>query len=214
MDENAPPFPEEFEQQVRNCLQHLYDMTELQQLPLVRQLLPDTPALQRGQAFRRLIFKLLEAHGSGHQSRIAPGSCLPDFDAALRRRASESRGQPAVGPQRAPVLPRAQSRPASDHLSAVGAGQRAACRPEISVQSELQRVPPAPSPRPSIRRICVRAWSKRRRVSRRRAGFAMNVHLPDQYPELNFNAQAARQLLIMFLYQVIQRQTAHDDAGH
>jgi hypothetical protein len=58
--DEIPPFPEEFEQQVRASLQHLYDITELQQLPLVRQLLPDTPVVQRGQAFRRLVFRLLE----------------------------------------------------------------------------------------------------------------------------------------------------------
>src|SRR5579859_1712536 len=60
--------PIEFEQQVRDCLLHLYDYAFLQSHPLVELLAPNTPTEQRVQAFRELIFKTIENFRPGTKS--------------------------------------------------------------------------------------------------------------------------------------------------
>jgi CheY-like chemotaxis protein len=208
MDANAPPFPEEFEQQVRACLQHLYDMTELQQQPLVRQLLPDTPALQRGQAFRRLIFRLLEA--------LAPdttaGSRQDRIYQILTLRYVEGQPNHEVS-RRLSLSERQYYREYSRALQAITYllwEQVNAQRPAMSVQSELQRAAAsAESTSVDPADLLARVVEATQNLAEAR-GIRVRIHLPDPTPELTFfNVQAARQLLIMFLYQAIQRHAAH-----
>lgn len=52
--------PEDFKQQVRDCLGQLYDFTALQSNPLAVQIAPDLTGLQRIQMVRRVIIELVE----------------------------------------------------------------------------------------------------------------------------------------------------------
>jgi CheY-like chemotaxis protein len=52
--------PESFRQQVRDCLVHLYDFTELQTTPLADQIAPDLTGLQRVQVVRRVLIETVE----------------------------------------------------------------------------------------------------------------------------------------------------------
>jgi CheY-like chemotaxis protein len=59
-DPNVFPFPDEFEQQVRECLTQLYDFTALQSHPLCRLLAPDLSGLDRVQHLRKVILALID----------------------------------------------------------------------------------------------------------------------------------------------------------
>jgi CheY-like chemotaxis protein len=52
--------PENFERQVRDCLAHLYDFTELQTNPVARQIAPDLTGLQCVQMVRRVLIETVE----------------------------------------------------------------------------------------------------------------------------------------------------------
>lgn len=52
--------PESFQQQVRDCLAHLYDFTVLQTNPLAGQIAPDLAGLQRVQMVRRVLIETVE----------------------------------------------------------------------------------------------------------------------------------------------------------
>ncbi len=207
--DDTPPFPEDFEQQVRTCLQHLYDITELQQLPLVRQLLPTTPAMQRGQAFRRLIFRLLE--GLAPDSKA--GTRQDRVYQILMLHYVEGRPNHEVSQQLA-LSERQYYREHNRALQAISYllweqlnAQPAA--PEMSVQSELQRVSASADSAPvDPADLCARVIEATQSLAEAR-GIRVEMSVPDPHPEISVNAQAVRQLLIMFLYQVIQRHAAH-----
>lgn len=52
--------PDNFKQQVRNCLVHLYDFTVLQTNPLASQIAPDLTGLQRVEMVRRVMIETIE----------------------------------------------------------------------------------------------------------------------------------------------------------
>jgi CheY-like chemotaxis protein len=52
--------PKSFERQVRDCLAHLYDFTELHTNPLASQMTPDLTGLERVQAVRRILIETIE----------------------------------------------------------------------------------------------------------------------------------------------------------
>jgi CheY-like chemotaxis protein len=52
--------PESFEQQVRDCLAHLYDITVLQTNPVASRIAPDLAGLQRVQMVRRFLIETVE----------------------------------------------------------------------------------------------------------------------------------------------------------
>src|SRR5262245_46223139 len=53
-------FPEVFEQQVRDCLVHLYDFTALQNDPVAEQLAPQLGGVQRVQMVRQIVIDAIE----------------------------------------------------------------------------------------------------------------------------------------------------------
>ncbi|MBX3062678.1 MAG: response regulator [Anaerolineae bacterium] len=59
IDLPIPP-PESFERQVRDCLAHLYDFSELQSNPLSSQIAPELMGLQRVQMVRRILIETVE----------------------------------------------------------------------------------------------------------------------------------------------------------
>ena len=60
MSEN-PPHPKAFEEQLKDCLSHLYDTAWLQNHELVAQIVPNATGMARVQAFRRLIIETVAA---------------------------------------------------------------------------------------------------------------------------------------------------------
>jgi CheY-like chemotaxis protein len=52
--------PENFERQVRDCLAHLYDFTELQSNPLSGEIAPDLTGLQRVEMVRRVLIETVD----------------------------------------------------------------------------------------------------------------------------------------------------------
>ena len=56
---DTPSPPPEFEQQVQDCLTHLYDSVYLQQDTIVKRLHPDTNGIRRAQEFRRMIMDIV-----------------------------------------------------------------------------------------------------------------------------------------------------------
>jgi CheY-like chemotaxis protein len=57
--------PQEFKEQVQDCLSHLYDYAFLQDHPLVQKLTPNVAASQRVQVFRQLILDTIEQFSPG-----------------------------------------------------------------------------------------------------------------------------------------------------
>jgi CheY-like chemotaxis protein len=84
-----------------------------------------------------------------------------------------------------------------------------AAAPPMSVQSELQRVSASADSAASVdpAELCARVVEATQNIAEAR-GIRVDMRVPDQHPEMSLNAQAVRQLLIMFLYQVIQRHAA------
>jgi CheY-like chemotaxis protein len=58
-DANVRPYPDAFEQQVQDCLTHLYDSAQLSQNDLVKRLIPNISGIERAQEFRRRIIDLV-----------------------------------------------------------------------------------------------------------------------------------------------------------
>lgn len=55
-----PTFPETFEQEVRDCLAHLYDFSAMQNDPLVEQMVPHLSGLERIQTARKILIETIE----------------------------------------------------------------------------------------------------------------------------------------------------------
>lgn len=212
MPDTDHSFPADFEQQAHDCLTHLYDITRLQQLPLVTQLLPDTPAIQRGQAFRRLIFKLLESLAPPTETDIRSKEARVYH--IIMWRYIDGLAPLEIGDRLAlseRQFYREHRRAVEtmtyllwDQLTAAATDSPA----EMSVQSELQRVAaraehatldPAELCASVIEATHSLALARQVEVITRQA---------EPLTALPLNAPIARQLLIVLMYQVLRRQTA------
>jgi len=211
MNDSDPPFSKEFEQQVNDCLTYLYDITRLQQLPLVAQLLPDIPAIQRGQAFRRLIFKLIESLAP------PPGTDIRSKEARVYHiimwRYVDGLPNLEIG-ERLALSERQFYR---EHRRALQTmtyflweqvnAQAAQPPTEMSVQSEVQRVT-AHTEQTTFdpAELCASVVEATRTLALARQ-IEVVTRFSDHPAPLPLNAQVIRQLLIVLMYQVLRRQT-------
>ncbi len=210
MTDTGYPFSKEFEQQTHDCLAHLYDMTRLQQLPLAIQLLPNTPAIQRGQAFRHLIFKLIES--------LAPRSTTDIRSKEARVyhiimwRYVDGLSNIEIG-ERLALSERQFYR---EHRRALQTmtfllweqvnALPAAPPAEISVQSEVQRIA-AHGEQVSLdpAELCASVIEATQSLAMARQ-IDVTTRLASTLDPLPLNAPIVRQLLIVLMYQVLRRQ--------
>ena len=214
MTHTDQPFSKEFELQAHDCLAHLYDITRLQQLPLVIQLLPDTPAIQRGQAFRRLIFKLIE-------------SLAPPATAGIRSKEArvyhiimwryvDGLSNVEIG-ERLALSERQFYR---EHRRALQTmtfllweqvnALPAAPPAEMSVQSEVQRIAAhGEQVTLDVAELCASVIEATQSLATARQIEVM-IRLAGDLDLLPLNAPVVRQLLIVLMYQILRRQISSE----
>lgn len=212
MEDSVRPFSKEFEQQTHDCLTYLYDITRLQQLPLVQQLLPNTPAVQLGQAFRRLIFELIES--------LAPASRMDIRSKEARVyhivmwRYVDGLSNLEIGDR----LALSERQFYREHRRALHTmtyllweqinAQPAKLPAEMSVLSESQRVTArAEHTMIDPAELCASVVEATQNLALAHQ-VDVTIQLCDQPAPLPLNAQVARQLLIVLMYQALRRQRA------
>ncbi|MBI5928539.1 MAG: response regulator [Chloroflexi bacterium] len=70
MKTEEPGVPESFEQEVRECLAHLYDFTAMQSDPLVHKLAPHLSGLERIQTARKILVETIERLNEAERANL------------------------------------------------------------------------------------------------------------------------------------------------
>jgi CheY-like chemotaxis protein len=204
---------EELEQQVRDCLPHLYDYSFLRDHPLVPLLAPDATGANQVQVFRQVITEAIErlrpdtgVTFHSKQARIYNILTLRYID---QQQAQDVMPQLGLSERQFyrdhPRAIQTLSQILWEQLTGVAVAQPAESTADISVQSEVQRVSSQTEPmRIDIKALLEGAITATQPLADQH-DIDLELLLDDEIPILGISGSVLRQAVLLLMSQLIVR---------